>query len=77
MLESQKRGGITITGNKISVNIFVSLDTIGDEEGPVKPMPILWYEEMFAERPRLFCGPMTYQKCAHRMGRKKEARREK
>ena len=51
--------------------------TVADEEGPVKPMPILWYEEMFAERPRLFCGPMTYQKCAHRMGRKKEARREK
>ena len=40
-------------------------------------MPILWYEEMFAERRRPFCGPITYPKCAHRIGRQKEAKREK
>ena len=40
-------------------------------------MPILWYQEMFAESCGPFCGYIIYQKCAHRIGKQKEAKREK
>ena len=53
------------------------VSTVADEEGPVKPMPILWYQEMFAESSRPFCGLISYQKIAHCNGKQKEANREK
>ena len=53
------------------------LYTVADEEQAVKQMPVLWYQEVFAERRRPFCGPISYQKIAHCIGRQKEANREK
>ena len=61
----------------VHYTLYLIACTVADEEWPVKPMPILWYQEMFAESRGPFCGHIIYQKCARRIGKQKEAKCEK